>query len=227
MSRCPATAFTFVLVFLLGIAAPSTGQVYKWVDNEGKTHFTDSLDSVPEEFRSQLPKKKLPDLSTVEDVSAPATQAEGEEAASAEEEKAASDKAKKEEEEKKKPEGPSPEEIAAAGEAATFLRGSIARYQSYEGSIPNTITNNQLYDLFQSEGPEKEALAEKLGGMELPELKQTAAYLKSSLAADKKFRTAGPMLTVLTRQALSRLKSEEGQKQALIEKLEAVQSANP
>jgi len=222
MFPCRATATAFILVFLLGFAAPSTAQVYKWVDNEGKTHFTDNLDSVPEEFRSQLPKQKLPDVSTVEDMSAHAAEAEA-----GEDTQADGEKAEEKKEKKKEPEGPSPEEIAAAGEAAAFLRSSIARYQSYEGSIPNTITTNQLYNLFQSEAPEKEALAEKLEAMKLPELKQTAGYLKSSLAADKKFHTIGPMVPVLTRKTLSRLKTEEGQKQALIEKLEAVQSAKP
>ncbi len=43
------------------LATPAFSQIYKWIDQDGKTHFTDSLSSVPPEYLSQLePKASAP-----------------------------------------------------------------------------------------------------------------------------------------------------------------------
>jgi len=210
-----AIARTAALMFLLlsCFAAPAFAQVYKWIDDEGKTHFTDNIETVPEEYRSQLNKHKLPEPTTVEpgDKAAPETVSEGD--------KESPDSGKKAEEEK--PAGSSPEELAAAQEAIGFLTGSIARYETYEESIPNEFVTRQINDLFQADLPAKEALAAKLEAMEMPVLKETAGFLKASLAADKEFRAIGPNLPFLTRQTSTRLKTEREKKSALIEKLES------
>ncbi len=41
-----------LLVFLVFLASrPSSGEVYKWVDEKGVTHFTDDMTQVPEKFK--------------------------------------------------------------------------------------------------------------------------------------------------------------------------------
>ena len=41
-----------VLVFLV-LASPSHSAIYKWKDNKGKTHFTDSLSKIPPQYRKK------------------------------------------------------------------------------------------------------------------------------------------------------------------------------
>lgn len=196
-------------LLLLGFATPLFAQVYKWIDNEGKTHFTDNIESIPEEFRSQLKKHKLPEPSTVEDGKTPEVEAEK----SPPDEKSA-------EAEEEKPAGPSPEETAAINEAIGFLSGSIPRYGQYEGYTPNLVVTRQLYGLFQGDLPAKKALTEKLDAMELPVLKETAAFLRGSLAEDEKFTINAPMMWTRTQNQLARLKAEGETMAALIKKLE-------
>jgi len=207
-SMVKTAALMTLLVF--GFSSPLFAQVYKWVDDAGKTHFTDLIDNVPEEYRFQLDKHRLPEPSTVEPEEKPGEKAEG-----PGEEKPPEPKAEDE-----KPAGPSTEEIAAAKEAIGFLESSIARYAAYEEAIPNFPATRQINDLFVSSRPGKEALAKKLEALELPVLKETAGFLRSSLAADKEFRAIGPNLPFLTRQTTARLKTERAAKQALIEKLQ-------
>jgi len=196
-------------LLLLVFATPLFAQVYKWIDNEGKTHFTDNIESIPEEFRSQLKKHKLPEPSTVEDGKTPEVEAEK----SPPDEKSA-------EAEEEKPAGPSPEETAAINEAIGFLSGSITKYGKYEGYTPNLLVTKQLYDLFQGDLPAKQALAEKLEAMEMPVLKETAAFLRASLAGDEKHNIWGTLLWTRTQNQLARLKAEGETMTALIKKLE-------
>jgi hypothetical protein len=202
-----------LLVFCF--SSPLFAQVYKWVDDAGKTHFTDLIDNVPEKYRSQLDKQRLPEPSTVEPEEKLSEKAEG----------PAGEKPQEPKAEDEKPAGPSTEEIAAAEEAIGFLTNSIAQYAAYEEAIPNFPTTRQINDLFVSTRPGKEALAKKLEVLEMPVLKETAGFLRSSLEADKEFRAIGPNLPFLTRQTTARLKNERTTKQALIEKLQSALNA--
>ena len=47
-----------VWVFLI-LASPSHSAVYKWKDNKGKTHFTDSLSKIPPQYREKGKLKNL------------------------------------------------------------------------------------------------------------------------------------------------------------------------
>ena len=47
-----------VLVFLI-LASPSHSAVYKWKDDKGKTHFTDSLSKIPPQYREKGKLKNL------------------------------------------------------------------------------------------------------------------------------------------------------------------------
>ncbi len=52
---------SFALVFLSGslfYSSSSAGQVYKWVDDKGDAHFSDSLSGVPAKYRGQVETKQ-------------------------------------------------------------------------------------------------------------------------------------------------------------------------
>ena len=50
--------FGVILLYLPSYESEAT--VYKWKDESGKIHFTDEPNRVPEEFRKEHFKKKLP-----------------------------------------------------------------------------------------------------------------------------------------------------------------------
>jgi hypothetical protein len=55
-------ALTVLLLFSIFVVHPvftSAGSLYKWVDDEGVVHMTDSLSNVPPKYRNQVEKKTL------------------------------------------------------------------------------------------------------------------------------------------------------------------------
>lgn len=53
MSRISA-AFTLTVVLLFGIRPAHPSDFYQWTDEQGVTHFADSLEQVPEKYRNQV-----------------------------------------------------------------------------------------------------------------------------------------------------------------------------
>lgn len=57
-----------VLIFLCFLlATPAWGEIYKWVDEKGKTHFTDDLRKVPVDQRPETTRKQRPRSSKKKD----------------------------------------------------------------------------------------------------------------------------------------------------------------
>jgi clan AA aspartic protease (TIGR02281 family) len=54
----PLLVSVFVLTTLCRFAAAQ--EIYRWVDDKGRVHFSDNLHNVPEQYRSQVEKKKFP-----------------------------------------------------------------------------------------------------------------------------------------------------------------------
>ncbi|MBI5017754.1 MAG: TIGR02281 family clan AA aspartic protease [Deltaproteobacteria bacterium] len=56
-------ALPLALTLCLALAAPVAGEIYRWTDDAGSVHFTDSLQNVPSRYRSQIQTRsdKLPD----------------------------------------------------------------------------------------------------------------------------------------------------------------------
>ncbi len=50
----------FLILVLLIVFLPNTSdaKVYKWRDDKGKLHFTDSIDKIPPQYRKNLPREK-------------------------------------------------------------------------------------------------------------------------------------------------------------------------
>ena len=52
----------FLIMAILLFASPGrTGEVWRWVDERGVVHFTDSPDSVPEKYRKDIDHRELPE----------------------------------------------------------------------------------------------------------------------------------------------------------------------
>ena len=49
-----------IMAILLFASAGRTGEVWRWVDERGVVHFTDSPDSVPEKYREHIDHRELP-----------------------------------------------------------------------------------------------------------------------------------------------------------------------
>lgn len=49
-----------LILFCILLATPAWGEIYKWVDEKGKTHFTDDLRSVPSDQRPKMPSQPVP-----------------------------------------------------------------------------------------------------------------------------------------------------------------------
>jgi len=53
----------FILSCAFGTFSQSEAAIYKYIDRQGSVHFTDSLESIPREYRNQiqtLPEEKIP-----------------------------------------------------------------------------------------------------------------------------------------------------------------------
>jgi len=63
-------ASVMATILLLNVSSSALAEVFKFVDEEGRTHYVDSADKIPEKYREQL--KEQPDFPELSKVSAPA-----------------------------------------------------------------------------------------------------------------------------------------------------------
>ena len=52
-------AILSILVLII-FASPGYGEMYKWVDEKGTTHFTDDISTIPERYRQDVEERKAP-----------------------------------------------------------------------------------------------------------------------------------------------------------------------
>ncbi len=70
-----------IIIFLLLLCLPnavSSGEVYRWVDDQGVSHFTDDFSTVPEGYRSQAEVRETKGESTPPSLSGSKPATEGE-----------------------------------------------------------------------------------------------------------------------------------------------------
>ncbi|NIP99036.1 MAG: DUF4124 domain-containing protein [Nitrospinaceae bacterium] len=214
ITRFPLKKTSWVLGVVLGIGwlvSPGTGwgsTIYKWTDERGVVHFTDDPLKIPPRYRTspELEKREI-------SIGAP----------SGEKSPAGS----------RLPAGTSPTEAPeqdseltdaerqAMTEAIEYLQNDIQRYQEFEGYVSNRRTGRMLSLTVHEALPEKKAMAEKLSEFDEPLLKETAVFLKQSIAADEQVPKLGPLMTRNFRITRSRLlDAEQPVKEKLIQKLE-------
>jgi len=158
-----------ILLALFFIATPpflpvadAQGTVYKYVDKNGNVHFTDSVESIPKEYRNQIkilkePKPPETKLSPAE-AEVPPTKA-AEEKKKEEEAKAAREKAAQEAKQ---------QEIKEIEDRITELQGQVRAKQQEQGSLRTTwmvydrIRLNQLNEEIAALQKQIESLQQEL-----------------------------------------------------------------
>jgi hypothetical protein len=193
--------FAAILLNLSGDGCEAA--VYKWKDETGKIHFTDDLNRVPEEFRKEYFKRKLP--TAIPKSKSPIKT----------EEKSDQKKdgvAPESEEDTEKEEGLTASEKSAADTLITFFKEDIPRYDEIY-KIPPGYRNNgirkwkTLKRTVVATIPQKQALVEQVSTSERPLFKEITSFLKKAIKADEEVATYGALTSKNTRPRVNKLSS--------------------
>lgn len=182
--------------------------IYKWKDETGKVHFTDDLNRVPEEFRKEYFKRKLPP--TIPKSKSPIKH---EKKSNQEKEGVAPESEEDiEEKESKKDEGLTAAEKSAADALITFFKEDIPRYDEIYKIPPGYRLNGirkwkTLQRTVVATIPQKEALVEQISVFERPLFKEITRFLQKAIEADEEVATYGALTSKNTRPRVNKLSS--------------------
>ena len=209
------TILILTMIFLVsGLVSFVEAAIYKWKDENGKTHFTDDPTKVPEAFRKKPFIKGS--KSRKETLNSGQKKAPDEEA---------SDKkgvAETENKEGDKQEGLTEAQRSIAEATVNFLREDISRYEKFYTYPASRSKFRAIRGAVAGATPQKQALLAQVSSEDLPLFEEIAGFLETSIAADEKFQKVVPSTITSTRQThalMNRLKSEAGQENQLLEKL--------
>jgi hypothetical protein len=215
------TFFIFAAVLLNLSGDGCEAAVYKWKDETGKTHFTDDLNRVPEEFREEYFNRKLP--AAIPKSKSPI---KAEEKSDQEKEGVAPEES---EEDTEKEEGLTAAEKSAAEAVIAFFKEDIPRYDEIY-KIPSGYRNNgirkwkTLKRTAVATIPQKQALVEQVSTSERPLFKEITGFLKKAIQADEEVATYGALISKNTRPRVnklsSRLNAQAASEEKYIEQLE-------
>ena len=203
----PTPVFPKVMIFaLLGLLAlqpdPVMAKIFKYKDENGKTHFTDDPSSIPLRYRKKDSMKKFKGV-----YEPPPPGASG---------RASADGDKKDGKEK----GFSSQDVALIRKTIQVFKTGIALGEKYNGATPTFANGQGAVNAIQSTLPAKESLASELEGTTVPELKGALGFLKQSIAQDRDTASVGTGLKRRITAIFSRLASEGEQQASMIKKLE-------
>lgn len=207
---------SFFFFFALMWVVSADAVIYKWQDENGKSHFTDNPAKVPEAFRK---KPFLNGASTQKEIFKPKKNAVPPDAGGVLD--------KKEDDENKnkagdKPAGLTETQRSAVEAAAGFLKADITRYESIYTYPPSRSKFRALKQAVADATSQKQALLDQVSQHDLPLLESIAAFLTTSIAEDEKSQKIMPTTITSTRQTqalMNRLKGEAEQEKQLLEKL--------
>ena len=198
----------FVAILLNLSSYESEAAVYKWKDGSGKIHFTDNPKHVPEEFRKEYFKEKLPlpihkskSPIKIEEKSGP--QKKGVDFENEEDTK---------NEEPKKEKGLIAEEKSAAEAVIAFFEEDIPRYDEIY-KIPPDYRNNGIRKwkaLIRTQAatiPQKKALMDQISVLERPLFKEITLFLKKAIESDEEVSKYGALTSKNTRKRINKLSS--------------------
>ncbi len=213
-SRLPLKAMILALLWVV-VGPPDIdfAKIYKYTDDQGKTHFTDSPNSIPLKYRKKNSLKKFKELAPSPDAStsspapkgtAPKGTAGGAGPGSADQ----------------KDEGLDAKQVQLVKKSIKVLEKGVALAERYKGAQANASIGRGAVAVIQGNLPERESLAKELAGTKVKALQPVQAFLQQSVATDKETRGIGAGLQTRIMGILNRIQSE-GQKQAaFIKKLE-------
>jgi|SaaInlStandDraft_7_1057024.scaffolds.fasta_scaffold69132_2 hypothetical protein len=204
--------------------------VYKWKDETGKIHFTDDPNRVPEVFRKEHFKRKLPPA-----IQKSKSPIKPEEKSSQEKEGVAPEsKEGTEKEEPKKDEGLTAAEKSAAEDVIAFFKEDIPRYDEIY-KIPSGYRNNgvrkwkTLKRTAVATIPQKKVLIEQVSVSERPLFKEITLFLQKAIEADEEVASYGALTSKNTRPRVNklsdRLNAQAASEEKFIEQLEEALAA--
>ena len=186
-------------------------KIYKYKDDQGKTHFTDDASKIPLKYRK---KQSMEKFKGVFDSDSSSTSSPGFSSSNN------TQKNTKKGGEGAAEEGFSPEDEALAKKTIQVLKGGVALANRYKDAQPNFANVRGLIDGMQGALPQKESLAKELKGSKIPEFQEALAFLNSSIAEDKKNKSIGTGLKRAIAGIFSRVARDAEKSTALIEKIE-------
>jgi hypothetical protein len=206
--------------------------VYKWKDETGKTHFTDDLNRVPEVFRKEHFKRKLPPA--IQKSNSPI---KPEEKSNQKKDGAAPEsKEDTKKEESKKDEGLTAAEKSAAEAVIAFFKEDIPRYDEIYKIPPGYRLNGirkwkKLKRTVVATIPQKKTLAEQVSVSERPLFKEITIFLQKAIEADEEVATYGALTSKNTRRRVNklsgRLNAQAASEEKFIEQLEEALATVP
>ena len=207
----PSTVLLKTLIFaLLGWLViqpdPLFAKIYKYKDENGKTHFTDDASKIPMRYRK---KDSVKNFKGVYEPN-PLPGASG---ASTEGEKV-KDKAKD------KDDGLSEKDEGLVKKTIQAFNAGVAMGKKYKTLYPRVFSGQGAVSEIQANLPSKESLARELAGSKAPELQAALGFLKRSIAVDQQTKSIGTGRKARISEIFNRIASDGDQQAALIKRLE-------
>ncbi len=165
--------------------------VYKWTDENGRTHYTDDRSQIPVQFRDKNSMKGLKGLvepkPVVPEVPSPAKPvAKTEEKTGALAPEASEGSSDKGVETTDSSSRISPEEIALLKETKKYLEDENREFQRIIKYVEPTEANGKYYVMEMNKRvKKKQEMVDKLEGMKLASLQQAKSYFKRTIIIDK------------------------------------------
>ena len=199
-----------LILALLGIVWALSGstafaKILKYVDDQGKVHYTDSESNIPMKYRSGPNIKKF--RGVVEPKSEKEISDDSEEEESQEEEETASEA------------GATPEDLKLIDRSIQLLGQGVRVAKGFEGTMPNFTNGRRLVNTIKLLLPKKEKLVEDLTESKAQELAAVRSFLQKSIAEDKKTQSVGQGLKLQLNAMFSRVRSEGKTQEQLIQNL--------
>lgn len=214
----------FAIYFLVFLEAGSEAAIYKWKDENGKIHFTDDPNRVPEEFREdKLKFRSLPKAEKKRTVSQPRKEEEKKDEAPPLE--IGENPLEPEKESKELTDA----ERGALESVIAFFEEDMPRYDAiYQRPLSNGNAGKRKWKVLRNTVidtiPQKEALVEQISKETLPLLKEISGFLKGIIAKDEELKKVKPLLSDNTRVQVNhlsnRLKGQAIQEEEFLKQIE-------
>ena len=208
----PAILMIWALLGMM-VCAPDAAlaKIYKYQDDQGKTHFTDDPNSIPLKYRKENTLKKF---RGVVDPGSPPSVAPGTSGQTGTGGDGGAAPGSVEDQPFTK------KDEALVKKTIKVLQKGVALAQRYKGAQPNSSNGRGATIAIQGNLPGKESLSKELASTKVKALKPVHAFLQKSVATDKETKGIGAGLKTRIAGILNRIQ-DEGQQQAdLIKKLE-------
>ncbi|MBT5472296.1 MAG: DUF4124 domain-containing protein [Nitrospina sp.] len=210
------------VIFLFPYIDGAEAAVYKWRDENGKIHFTDDPNNVPEKFRQDKMKfRPLPKTSPKEEITKAKKKEDAKESIAPEE--------IKDKDSEKKSTGLTEAEKSAANAVIAFFEEDMPRYDSiYAYPLSNRTSRltklRKLRNAVIATIPQKQDLVKQISALQLPLLKEVTNFLQTMIAEDERLKKVLPQMLRNTRQRVNkmanRLKAQADSEAKFIEQLE-------